>query len=301
VKFFTPCLALLTLVTFTVAKINIVTSLPDLADMAERIGGEKVHVTSLASGREDLHAVAVRPSFLPLLNRADILISLGLDAEHSWLPALVYEARNKHIFPGQPGWVQTNPGVAVLEVPTILDRSQGEQHPDGNPHYNIGPQCGKIMAQNIFNALCATAQHHTPYFQQQYNHYIQDIDSTISSLRARTEALRGVWVIGYHPDIAYLCSFYEMNIFGYIEPMAGVAPTAGHLQQLRQQARQSDVRLIIHNQSQSPKIPHKLGRDLSCSVVELANSVGAKRGIDSWIALQNYNAEVLLKALEQIE
>ncbi|KMQ49418.1 Zinc ABC transporter, periplasmic-binding protein ZnuA [Chitinispirillum alkaliphilum] len=289
------------LVPFTVSwadKLNVVASIPDLGDMAERIGGDRVKVTTLATGREDLHEVPVRPSFLPILNRADILLSLGLDAEHAWLPALVKDARNPGIMKGNEGWVEVHHGITVLDIPEVLDRSEGEQHPRGNPHYNIGPQNGVIMAHNIFDALASAAPENRDYFNENLQKYVHEIDSTISFLKKRSDELRNIKVIGYHADLAYLCAFYDMELIGHIEPKPGVSPTASHLRALEALGKRRGVRLVLHNQSQSPKIPQRLGRALDCRVVQIANAVGAKREIKTWLQLQEYNNRVLLDALE---
>ncbi|MDG5814665.1 metal ABC transporter substrate-binding protein [Chitinispirillales bacterium ANBcel5] len=278
-------------------KLNVVASVPDLGDMAERIGGDKIKVTTLATGREDFHAVPVRPSFLPILNRADILLTLGLDAEHAWLPALVKEARNPKIMKGREGWVEVYKGITVLGIADIIDRSEGEQHPRGNPHYNIGPQCGTVMAQNIYDALSTAAPQHRELFKANLGSYMEEIDSTIIVLKERSSALSGIAVIDYHPDLPYLAEFYDMEIIGHIEPKAGVSPTAAHLRSLEAEARKRDVKLIIHNQSQSPRIPQRLARNLGLPVVEIANAVGAKREIKTWLQLQEYNNRILLEAL----
>lgn len=280
-------------------KLNVVASIPDLGDMAERIGGEKVVVRTLATGREDLHAVPARPSFLPILNRADILLSLGLDAEHAWLPALAAEARNPDIMEGRGGWVETHEGIPVLDIPEVLDRSEGEQHPEGNPHYNIGPQCGSTMARNIFNAFAKAAPGNREYFEENLQRYLREIDSTVSALKERSGALVGIPVVGYHPDIVYLCEFYGMEVVGHIEPKAGVSPTASHLRAVETMAARKGVRLILHNQAQSPKLPEKLGRSIDRPVVEIANAVGGKKEISTWLQLQEYNNRVLLEALEE--
>lgn len=282
-------------------RLNVVASIPDLGDMAQRIGGDKVKVTTLATGREDLHAVPVRPSFLPILNRADLLLTLGLDAEHAWLPALAAEARNPDIMEGRGGWIETSTGIPILDIPQVLDRSEGEQHPEGNPHYNIGPQCGSIMARNIFDAFASASPQHEAYFEENLEGYLHEIDSTISELKKRSAALEDIAVIDFHPDVSYLCEFYGMEIIGHIEPKAGVSPTAAHLRELEARGTHHGVRLIIHNQSQSPKIPRRLGSALGCPVVEIANAVGAKKQIATWLQLQEYNNRVLLDALEEGE
>ncbi len=285
---------------FAGGKINVVASIPDLGDMAMRIGGDKAKVIVLATGREDLHAVPVRPSFLPILNRADLLLTLGLDAEHSWLPALAAEARNAKIMEGRPGWIEVSEGIHVHDIPEILDRSEGEQHPEGNPHYNIGPQCGTSMANNIYKALLSAAPEHKDFLRANRDQYVRSVDTVITSLKQQSSALKGIPIIGYHEDLVYLCEFYGIKVIGYIEPKAGVSPTAGHLREIESLGREQGVKLIIHNQTQSPRIPEKLGKSLNCPIVEIANTVGAKKEITTWLELQLYNNRVLLEALKKL-
>lgn len=278
--------------------LDVVASVPDLGVMAKRIGGERVKVKTLATGREDLHAVPVRPSFLPILNRADLLLTLGLDAEHAWLPALAAEARNPDIMEGRKGWIETHDGIPVLDVPERLDRSEGEQHPEGNPHYNIGPHCGVVMARNVFDALAQAAPRSKEYFRGNLDRYNGEITDVVSTLKEQSAALNAIAVIDYHPDVSYLCEFYGMKVVGHIEPKAGVSPTASHLRELEKSGTDRGVRLIIHNQSQSPRLPERLGRSIGCPVVEIANAVGAKKEIKTWRQLQLYNNRVLLDAVE---
>ncbi len=280
-------------------KIEVVASVPDLADMARQIGGDAVNVISLATGREDLHAVPARPSFLPKLNKADLLLTLGLDAEHSWLPALAAEARNPKIREDGPGWVNCSKGIEVLGKPQKLDRSEGEQHPEGNPHYNIGPQCGIVMAANIEKAFSEALPSKVKYFAQNAQTYKAKLEALIADLTAKGNALKGITIIEYHPDIAYLSAFYGMNTVGSIEPKAGVPPTAGHLKTLEQTARENSVKLIVYNQSQNSKIPQKLASRAGCKAVQIANAVNAKPGITTWIELQRYNLEALLQGVTE--
>jgi zinc/manganese transport system substrate-binding protein len=287
------------LMTQAAEKLDVVASVPDLGDMARRIGGDAVNVITLATGREDLHAVPARPSFLPKLNRADLLLTLGLDAEHAWLPPLAAEARNRKIREGGPGWVDCSKGIEVLEIPQKLDRSEGEQHPLGNPHYNIGPQNGATMATNIENAFAEAMPSKAEYFADNAQAYRAEIDSLIADLKTRGAVLDGIAIVEYHPDIVYLSAFYNMNTIGSIEPKAGVPPTAGHLRELERTAKEENVKLIVHNQSQNPKIPRKLAAGLGISSVQIANMVGAQPEIKSWIELQRYNLEALLQGMEK--
>lgn len=278
-------------------KLNVVTSIPDIADMVKEIGGDRVKVTALATGREDLHAVPARPSFLPLLNRADLLFTLGLDAEHAWLPALAEQARNPKITEGQPGWISLNEGVTVLNVPTKLDRSEGEQHPNGNPHFNVGPHAGVTMAENICNVLCEFDPEGHDLFHKNCEIYSGTVTSKVNELKKRGEILKGKKVIAYHEDIAYLCEFYGMEQIATIEPKPGVPPTASHSKNVETVAKSKGAELIIYNQSQSSKLPNKMGTDLNIGVAQIANAVGAQKEISSWLELQEYNLNRLLEAL----
>src|SRR5712671_7411276 len=146
---------LMLLVCFTGAdaKIRVVATIPDLADMAKNIGGDLLEIKSLATGVEDIHAVQMKPSFATLLNRADILLLMGLEVEHAFLPALLEAARNPKILRDAPGYIDCSVYVTPLEVPQRLDRSLGDQHPMGNPHINLDPVLGKEMARALADGL----------------------------------------------------------------------------------------------------------------------------------------------------
>jgi zinc/manganese transport system substrate-binding protein len=279
---------------FADKKPEIVTSIPDLADMARQIGGDAVSVVSLATGKEDLHAVPARPAFLTKLNKADLLLTLGLDAEHAWLPALAAEARNPEIRENGPGWIDCSRGVPVVDIPRQLDRSEGEQHPEGNPHYNIGPHCGIIMAAIIAKALTDAMPSESGRFDKNARAYNAQLTELTSRLKEQGKPLAGISVIDYHPDMAYLCAFYGMNIIGSMEPKAGIPPTASHLKELERRARESGVRLVMYNQAQNSRLPVKLAKSLGCSAVCIANAVGAQAQITSWTELQQYNLKQLL-------
>src|SRR5438874_3238173 len=121
------------------AKLKVVTITPDLADMTRQIAGDLADVTSLATGVEDIHAVPMKPRFAVLMNRADVVVLMGLEAEHAFLPALLEASRNPKIQRDMPAYVDTSVYVTVLEAPTRIDRALGDQHPMGNPHINLDP------------------------------------------------------------------------------------------------------------------------------------------------------------------
>src|SRR5206468_3657423 len=136
------------------AKLNVVATLPDFGAIAQEIGGDKVKVTSIARGTEDQHFVDARPSFVRVLNQADVLIEGGAELEIGWLPPLVNGARNSKILADAPGHLILSPGIRLLEVPTSpVDRSMGDVHPFGNPHFTLDPANGKIIANSVAETL----------------------------------------------------------------------------------------------------------------------------------------------------
>lgn len=290
-------LLLLTGANHAAARLNVVASIPDLADMAREIGGDRVRVTTLATGREDLHAVPVRPSFIPKINRADLLLCLGLDAEHAWLPALAKDARNRDVMEGGKGWIEVGKGITILEKPEKWDRSEGHQHPLGNPHFNVGPQCGTVMARNIADAFIDNDPANADLYRNNLERYFAELAALETELREKGAPLNGQKIIAHHPDVVYLCEFYGMEKVGAIEPKPGVQPNARHLAELADLIKAEGVQLILYNQAQNPSISEGLAEKSGARAVRFANAVGAMPEIKSWIDLQRYNLNALLEGL----
>src|SRR5262250_3200496 len=218
-------LMLLASLTGADAKIRVVATIPDLADMARNIGGELLDIKSLATGVEDIHAVPMKPSFATLLNRADILLLMGLEVEHAFLPALLEAARNPKILRDAPGYIDCSVYVTPLEVPTRIDRALGDQHPMGNPHINLDPVAGKAMARAMADGLARNYPEHESIFKKNLAAYLQTLDAAIARWQREAVPLRGVKFISYHPDLIYFAERYGMVPAGTIEIRPGVDPT----------------------------------------------------------------------------
>ncbi len=279
------------------AEIKVVASIPDLGVMAKRIGGDRIDLSVLASGREDLHGVPARPSFIPKLHKADLLLTLGLDAEHSWLPALAAEARNQRIMEDRAGWIEVCEGIHYLDVPGVISRAEGDQHAEGNPHINVGPQNGRTMAENIAYAFMEFDPEGSDFYEKNLEEYTAQIDAMAADLQSRGQQLAGQKVISYHADISYLAQFYGLEVIGTLEPKPGIEPTARHLAQLAKDAKAQKVQLIIYNQAQPSKLPGKFARRVGARSVQIGNMVGAVSGIKTWQELQRHNLTQLLEGM----
>lgn len=278
--------------------IRVITTVPDLADMTKQIGKELVEVESLTKGVEYMHAVPVKPSFVPKLNRADLLILIGLDLEITWLPALLEVASNSKILPGQSGYVDSSVGVSVLEASRLLDRSEGDVHPKGNPHYNLDPVNGKIMAQNIAAALSRNFPQHRRVFESNLKNYIGELDRWIARWEEQASPLRGAKIVTYHLEWSYFAKRFGLEWLGTIESKPGIEPTPNHLIALAEKMKQEKAQLIIYG-AQSDRFPRQLASQTGAKVLRLQTIAGARPETDTYIKFIDHNVRNLLAALKK--
>src|SRR5580765_71676 len=185
------------------AKVRIVTTLTDLADFAREIGGEQVEVFSLATGIEDTHGVPMKPSFIPQLNRADVLLLVGFGCEHAFLPALLEASKNPRIQYGKPGYVDCGQAITPRDVPKSTDHSAGDVHPYGNPHYILDPVLAKTAIQNIYDALVNFAPQYREDFTRNRDAYLAKLDAKIAEWKEALAPAKGEKFVSYHEHWAY--------------------------------------------------------------------------------------------------
>ena len=161
------------------AKLRVVTTLTDLADFARAVGGDLVEVRSLATGVEDTHGVPMKPSFVPMLNRADLLVLIGFDCEHAFLPALMEASKNPRIQVNKIGYVDCSKGIIPVDIPKSTDHSEGDVHPYGNPHYTLDPVLAKVAISNIYKGLVANAPEHKAEFTRNRDAYLAKLNAKI--------------------------------------------------------------------------------------------------------------------------
>jgi zinc/manganese transport system substrate-binding protein len=279
-------------------KIKVVATIPDLADLTKQIGGDLVEVSSLATGVEDIHAVPMKPSFATLLNQADVLLLLGLEAEHAFLPALLEAARNPKILRDAPGYIDCSTSVEVLEVPTRIDRALGDQHPMGNPHYNLDPISMKQAAQAIADGLGRNYPEHASVFKKNLEAYTAELDKNIARWEKEAAPLRGKKVVSYHPDLIYFADRFGMEPFGTIEIRAGVPPTPGHIEELEDSMRRNKVDFVIRELHYPANLAETVAQATGAKLVELPSMVGGVPEAKDYISFIDYNLHTMLKAAQ---
>jgi zinc/manganese transport system substrate-binding protein len=275
-------------------QIQVVASIPDLADLTARVGGALVHVESLARGVEDPHGVPLKPSFLPKLNRADALVVMGLEHEHAWLDALVEEARNPRIMPGGPGHIDCSVHVRPKQIPVNLSRREGELHPQGNPHYNLDPENGKLMARAIAEGLALVHPEGRPQFEANLRRFEVALDERIARWMAMAAPLRGVKFVSYHQDTIYFADRFGLIEVGQIELKPGIEPTQNHLVQLVKKMQAEGVSIVIREPQFAEKLPNQIAQQTGAKVVKFPIMVGGAPEIKTYEDLIEYNLQSLL-------
>jgi len=277
-------------------QIRVVASWPALADITKQIGKELVSVDSLATGVEDAHGVPMKPSFIPRLNRADVLVLIGLDDELSWLPALLEVASNPKILPGQPGYVDCSVGIPVADPPARLDRAEGDLHPKGNPHYLLDPVYAKIVAQNIAAGLSRNFPQHQAAFEKNLKAYTAELDGWIARWEKMTAPLRGVKFVEYHQEWVYFANRYGMKRIGSVEIKPGIEPTPNYLVNLVQRIKQEKVKVLLYG-AQNPSVPQQISNETGIKVLRLFSSAGGRPETDSYIKWIDFTVHSLVQAV----
>ncbi|MCY1076931.1 metal ABC transporter substrate-binding protein [Archangium lansingense] len=228
------------------ADLKVVTTLPDLAALAKAVGGEHVQVTALSLPTQDPHFVDARPSLALDVNRADLLIAIGLELEVGWLPALQNGARNTRILAGSPGYLEAAQFVRTLEVPaTRVDRSQGDVHAGGNPHFLYDPRAAAAVAKGIAERMASLDQKHAADYRANLAKFTAELEKARTGWEQRLAGLKGAPVVAYHRTTAYLSDWLGFETIAYLEPKPGIPPNPAHVAQVLGQARQRKARFIL--------------------------------------------------------
>jgi zinc/manganese transport system substrate-binding protein len=267
--------------------LKVVATIPDLADITRVIGGDRVEVTTICKGRENTHFVTAKPSHLVALSRADVLVQIGLSLETAFVPGLLENARNPRIQPGQPGFVNTSEGWSALGVPKVVDRKNGDVHPQGNPHMNLDPRGGRQMAERVYAGLCAVEPASKAAFEQRYKTYLGELDVAEQRWKETGAAWKGRKVVVYHAEFDYLAAAYGLTLVGAVEPQPGIPPTPGHIAELVDALRGTPDALILTAVWSNNKQVAELARQTGAKVVELPNLCGGLPGTATWIAMMD--------------
>ena len=268
------------------AELNVVASLPDFGAIAEAIGGKAVKVTTIARGSEDAHFVDARPSFVRVLNKADLLIEGGAELEMGWLPTLVNAARNEKLQGTGPGHLVLSKYMKLLDVPAgAVDRSMGDVHAAGNPHYWLDPRNGIVIAGQIADALTQLDAKNAALFRQNLADFSAKLNAKWHEWQKKMDPLRGTKIITYHKSFEYLASAFGMEVFGQLEPKPGIEPTPSHINQLVQNAKNAGVKLVVIEPFRPRRQAEQVSKAIDARVVVLPDKTGSTPEAKDYISL----------------
>lgn len=269
-------------------KIRVVTTLTDLADLARNLGGEHVDVFSLATGIEDTHGVPMKPSFVPTLNRADLILLIGFDCEHAFLPALLEASKNPRIQYDKPGYVDCSTGITPVEVPKSTDHSEGDVHPYGNPHYMLDPVLAGTAVQNIYKAFVAAAPQYEADFTRNRDAYLAKLNAKIATWKKTLEPFKGTKFVSYHEHWPYFAKRFGLDYVGTIEIKPGIDPTPRYIEELVREMKAEHVPVVIREPQFPEKVPALIAKQTGAKLIKLPIMPGGVPNTSTYIEMMDY-------------
>ncbi|WP_028111613.1 metal ABC transporter solute-binding protein, Zn/Mn family [Ferrimonas kyonanensis] len=274
---------------------NIFTCEPEYAALAQELAPE-ASVFSATSAMQDPHHVQARPSLIAKMRRADLVICAGAELEIGWLPMLQMKANNPDVRDGQPGMFYTASVVDTLGKLDKVDRSMGDVHAGGNPHFHFSPSRMQTIAEAVTAKLVGLDPDNQTQYQQRLADFSQRWQTATAEWERRAAPLKGKKVIAYHSSFQYLFDWLGMEQVGDLEPKPGLPPTTGHLAQLLQQAQTTPLMAVIYTGYQDGRGAQWLGERAGIPVVQLPFGPGVD-GAEDLFQLYDTNLNLLLAAL----
>jgi len=282
------------------AAVNVVTTTEDLAALVREVGGDKVKVEAIARGYQDPHFVDPKPSFILKLHGADLLVAVGRELEIGWLPPLVQQSRNAKIQPGADGYLDASLTVKILELPTgQITRAMGDVHPQGNPHYWLDPDNGRLVAKAIQGKLEAMDHANSAYFAQRYADFDKRLTEASKRWSAAMAPYRGAKIVTYHRSWPNFADRFGLDVIGYVEPRPGIPPSPSHTLDLINEMKRQNVKLILVEPYFDLKTPNSIARATGGLVLVMPPSVGGVKDVTDYFKLFDYDIDLLINAIKK--
>jgi zinc/manganese transport system substrate-binding protein len=283
------------------AQLRVVATTPDLASLAREIGGNRVSVVALAKPTEDPHYVDAKPSHIVTLNRADALIEGGAELELGWLPPLLENSRNSRISAGAPGRIVASEGIKMLEVPTSFDRSKGDVHSLGNPHFMIDPVNVKIIARNIANHFAQIDPKSAATYSSNLARFNAKLDTKYADWQRQLAPYRGAKIVTYHKDFVYLADRFGLIIVGELEPKPGIAPSPAHLAQVIGKMKAANAKVILVQPYQNRRTAETVARQSGAVVLDVPQQPGARSNTTTYFDMMDNLVATLAGAFRTLK
>jgi len=281
------------------AKLRVVTSLQDLAAIADAVGGDRVETFALARGYQDPHFVDAKPSFIVKLSRADLLIAAGLELEIGYLPPLIDQSRNEKIHPGSAGYLDASAGCDILQKPTqVVTRAMGDVHPYGNPHFWTDPENGRVIAR----AIAAKLTELDPAGKAAFDAGLAAFETSLSAKEREWEAkmapFAGTKVVTFHESWPNFAKRFKLEIVGTVEPKPGIPPSPTHTLEIINLISRDRVPAILVEPYFDRKTPDYIAEKTGCAVVTFYPSVGGIPELKDYFDVFDHNVDAFVNAMK---
>lgn len=270
---------------------------PDWAALATELGGNDVETYSATTAQQDVHKIQARPSLIAKYRQADLVICTGSELEIGWLPALAEKGNNPAVLPGTPGYFEASQYVQRLEIPVRFDRSQGDVHPDGNPHVQTNPRNITPIAQALAERLAVLDPARAADYRQRHQQFARRWSAAMEKWEARAKPLNGIAVVSHHKTWVYLYDWLGIREVATLEPKPAIPPSAAHLAQVLESVKRSPVKMIVYSAYEDSKAADWLAQRVNIPVVQLPLSVGGAKGAEDLFGLYDVTIDRLLQAL----
>jgi len=296
IKLSVTLLALLGAALPSEAAVRVFACEPEWGALVNELGGTDVEVYIATSALQDPHHIQARPSLIARVRNTDLVVATGAQLEIGWLPVLLRQSANPAIQPSQPGYFEAAGFVNMLEVPSSVDRIQGDVHPAGNPHIHTDPRNILLVAGALNQRLKQLDAAHADAYQHRYTDFAGRWQAALQRWQAEASPLQGVKLIAYHKGWAYMLNWLGLNEVATIESVAGVPPGAAHLADLLARQKVDPAMMVIYAAYQDGKASEWLGKKAGIPVVKLPFTVGGTDQASDLFTLYDDTLQLLLRA-----
>ncbi len=288
------CLLFALLSPLTANALDVFACEPEWAALAHEIAGDRADVTVATTAFQDPHRLQAKPSLIAAVRNAELIICTGADLEIGWLPLLLRRAGNPRIQPGSPGYLLAADHVRKLEVPQFVDRSQGDIHPQGNPHVHLDPRNLRRVAAVLSERLVQIDTANAAYYRARRGDFEARLVEAIEEWEKRADALRGLRLAANHRSFSYLAAWLDLDIVAHLEPKPGIPPSGAHLARLLEQLAPNAPAAVIRTPYENEKPSAWLSKRLDIADLTLPYTVGGDDGIDTLFDLFEETIAALL-------
>lgn len=279
------------------AALKVVATTSEYGALASQLGGARVTVTSIAKPTEDPHFVDARPSQIVALNRADVLIEGGAELEVGWLPPLLEGARNSKILAGAAGRVVASEGVQLLDIPLAADRSQGDTHVAGNPHFMLDPLNSRIVAAHIVRVFSSLDPAGATLYKANQAQFESSLQAKMTEWTAALKPYAGRPIVTYHPTWRYFGRRFGLVADTFLEPKPGIPPSPPHLAKVMKKMQTENIRVLLVEPYQPRKTAEAVASRTNAVLVEVCQFPGGLPGTDTYLSLIDTVVKRVIQAL----